>query len=46
MDNRIVIRTDAELKAALEKLAASEDRSVNNYIVRILQQHVKDKDKK
>ena len=45
-DIRIVIRPPEELKAALEKLAEAEARSVNNYVVLVLQQHVKDKQKK
>jgi predicted transcriptional regulator len=34
------LRIEPELKAALEKLAAADDRTLSNYILRILRDHV------
>ena len=37
------IRLDQEIREALQELAASEDRSLANYIERLLRQHVAEK---
>jgi predicted transcriptional regulator len=34
------IRLDPDVRAALEELAKSDDRSVSSYINRVLRQHV------
>lgn len=40
------LRLPLELKEALDRLAAADDRSLNNYVVRALQQHVAEKTKR
>lgn len=40
------LRLSAELKRALDALAAADDRSLNNYIQRVLQAHVSAQPKK
>lgn len=45
---RTIISIEKELKSQLENLAKQEDRSFNNYVVKILKDHVQyleDKDK-
>ncbi|MGA9773220.1 MAG: toxin-antitoxin system protein [Blastocatellia bacterium] len=39
----VTIRMDADLRDELEILAKSEDRSLSNYLTRVLKQHVADK---
>ena len=43
MKTKVDIRlyVEPKLKKAVESLAAKEDRSVNNYVVRILESHIK-----
>lgn len=36
----IVVRLESDLKADLERLAQSDERSLNGYVVRVLRQHV------
>lgn len=36
------LRIDKDLKAALERLAASDDRSLNAYLERVLREHAMD----
>lgn len=34
------LRLDPDMKAALERLAADDDRSLSSYITRVLREHV------
>jgi predicted DNA-binding protein len=40
LDATIPLRCDTELKQALLLLASQEDRSLSNYIVRVLEAHI------
>ena len=37
---RAIISLEKDLKAKLEELATNEDRSFNNYVVKILKDHI------
>ena len=41
-DASISLRVSADLKEALEKLAASEGRTLNNYVNRVFTEYLKD----
>lgn len=45
MKEVIFVRIEKELKAKLDMLALEENRSLNNYIVTILMEHLKQKEK-
>lgn len=45
MKEVIFIRIEKELKAKLDMLALEENRSLNNYIVTLLMEHLKQKEK-
>lgn len=38
---RAIISLEKDLKAKIEQLANSEDRSFSNYVVQVLKEHVK-----
>ncbi|WJV20686.1 hypothetical protein QU593_09750 [Rossellomorea marisflavi] len=40
-----LIRLDSDLKKSIEELAKKDDRSFNNYVVKILQDHVQNQTK-
>lgn len=39
---KTLLRYSPDLKEKLEKLADDDNRSLNNYIVKVLEQHVKE----
>lgn len=42
---KTLLRYSSDLKKDLEKLAQIDDRSLNNYIVKVLDEHVKANEK-
>jgi predicted transcriptional regulator len=42
----LAVRIDAELKEKLRKLAEGEDRTLSNYVIKVLREHAEAADKK
>jgi uncharacterized protein (DUF1778 family) len=40
-DERIAIRLTKDMKDKLEKLAEADNRSLSNYIIKVLSEHIK-----
>jgi len=41
----LAVRIDAELKEKLRKLAEGEDRTLSNYVIKVLREHAEAADK-
>lgn len=39
---RLVINPTKKLKSELERLASEDNRSLSNYVIKLLEQHIKD----
>jgi hypothetical protein len=45
-DERLDLRIAADLKRALQKFAAAENRKLGNYVETVLRQHVAEREKR